>query len=266
MKNSKRFSTAAWQEGAFLSATQLTTCRDLFLGGKPQLTLSVVNLSRLNAELGGGTLASAYLSPAEQERLAAFTFAKRHLEWLGGRIAAKHATLALLANSASPPSTYQDLVVETHASGRPFLRWRADTRASLPEISISHSGNYAGALAVPGQNCGLDLQRITPKVLKIRDRFASNAELALLLALPLALAEATALTLLWSAKEAFRKAIPCQPLAGFSDITLLSLAGNPQGGMIGHFACPRLTPAPLPAFLFVRADYAAVITVVGGPS
>ncbi len=267
LKNSKCFSAEEWLNDSFLSGTQLNTCRTIFPGEAAQLALSVVDLTRLSAELlaRGPSLTSYYLDQAERERLASFKFAKRHTEWLGGRIAAKNAAMALLGTTPHPPPHYTDLRIETDASGRPYLPPVAGTSSRLPEISISHSGNFAGGLAVRGRPCGLDLQRITPKVIKVRDRIASNAEVDLIcVKLPL-YAESTALSLLWSAKESFRKAIACQPLIGFTELTLRSLTGDILGGMIGHFSCPRLASSLLPALLTIRGDFACAITVIGEP-
>ena len=265
MQNSKRFPIEDWQEDSFLSPSQLKACRDLFLANESQLALSILNLTRLSAEIKDSFPASTYLTPDEQDRLASFTFAKRQSEWLGGRIAAKKAAIALVPNQPCPTIHYQDFSVESHSSGRPFLLCQTEVSKVLPEISISHSAAYAGALAVTGQGCGLDLQRITNRVTRVCDRFASNAEL-LLLANFRSLTEASALTLLWSAKEAFRKAIDCQPLTGFTEITLNHLEGNPQHSMIGYFSCPRLTPTLLPAFMLIRHDYACAITVIDSPA
>jgi len=262
VKNSKRFSSEDWQAESFLSSTQLSTCRALFFRNAKEMSLSVLSLPRLNADLKDRNPASTYLTPSELERLASFTFAKRHVEWLGGRIAAKKAAMALLASRSCPPIVCQDVSVETHSTGRPFLRCQTDPSAILPEISISHSGNYAAALSVMGQSCGIDLQRITTTVLTVRERFASNSELELILSKRHSLEKSAALTLLWSAKEALRKAIVCQPLVGFSEITLLSLEGNPQNGMTGHFSCPRVSPVLLPVFLLLRDEYACAIVVV----
>jgi phosphopantetheinyl transferase len=261
VKNSKCFSTDEWQDESFLSPSQINGCHSLFQRNATQLSLSVIRLSQLGTNVIDPNLVETYLTPAERERLASFTFAKRHLEWLGGRIAAKKAALGLVVNRPYPPLTYQDLSVETHGTGRPFLHCRTNNSVILPEISISHSGTFAGCLAVTDQACGLDLQRVTAKVVTIRDYFASNSELALFLSPPHDLEESSALTLLWSAKEAFRKATSCQPLLGFTEITLHSLEGDLQSGMIGHFFCPRLTPSLLPAFLLLQNDYACAITI-----
>ena len=211
----------------------------------------------------GHALTTEYLDQTEQERLTAYTFAKRHIEWLGGRIAVKKAAMELLGSTSQPPTHYKDLRIETAVTGRPYLKSRTDEGvASLPGISISHSGNFAGGLAVTAQPCGLDLQRITPKILKFRERMAPNDNLDLICDKLDSDDEATALTLLWSAKEAFRKAIACHPLVGFTEITLQSLTGDLRGGMVGHFSCPRLKSPPLPAFLTIIEDVVCAITVL----
>ncbi|MDD5759337.1 MAG: 4'-phosphopantetheinyl transferase superfamily protein [Desulfobulbaceae bacterium] len=266
MKNSKRFSTSEWQETPLLSPTELDSYRQLFLGNEAQFALSFINLTQLSTVLLESHLAATYLTNSEQERLATFTFAKRHREWLGGRLTAKKAAMKLLNNGPCPASSYQELSVESHESGRPFLLGSANTNALLPEISISHSGNYAGALAVSGHACGLDLQQVSPKVIAIRERFASPPELALLLAKGDSLGEAQALTLLWSAKESLRKAVNCAPLLGFTEITLLKLQKTAHAGLIGHFSCPRLDSTLRTVFFLLHEDYACAITVISASS
>lgn len=273
VQNGQPLSAAPWQIDLLPSSQQLMACRALFSQEATPLALAAVDLNRVSgpapveggprADLTGHDLAATYLTPCERERWAAFTFAKRRGEWLGGRLAAKLAAMALLAGSPQPPLTAQALSIETEASGRPFLEGQPDRPGLLPEISISHSGNLAGALAVSGHSCGLDLQKITPKAITVRDRFASPAERALLRAALPALNEETALTLLWSAKEALRKAIPCQPLAGFTELTLRHLEGKLPQGLIGHFSCPRLPTTLLPVFLFLYSNYACALTVSG---
>ncbi len=263
VKNSKSFSTESWLEDGFLSATQLATCRALFREQASRLELVVIDLTLLDPEPGGQgqALASLYLHQAEQERLAAFRFAKRRLEWLGGRIAAKKAAMPLLAGMSGSSPDICALRVEADPPGRPGLCWPATKEISLPELSISHSGRYAGGLAVMGQSCGLDLQKITPRVIRVRDHFAIKAELAAISISQPALGEAAALSLIWSAKEAFRKAFPCHPLLGFRELTLLHVAGDAQGGMIGYVSCPRLTTEQLVVFLASSGDFACAITV-----
>lgn len=277
MKNSKPFPCPDWLGSEFLSPPEARACRALFLTQGAELSLTVIDLARLQAELTtvGRELTATYLDRSEVEQVAAFGFAKRRLEWLGGRIAAKHAAHAILAKGSGPPPCFPELLVANDPAGRPHLRDQRGNRAelaasgrgtavTLPAISISHSHGYAGALAVTGSHsCGLDLQRVTPQVLRVRDRFATQEEVALLHAAP-SLAgqeEALLLTLLWSAKESLRKAIACAPLLGFTEMTLTRLEVDPEAGMRGHFACPRPAIPLAPVFLALRDHLACAITV-----
>jgi phosphopantetheinyl transferase len=265
MKNSKRKAFTAWVEEHFLSPQQLTSCRALFRLQNAEPALTVIDLSRLQANLTapGRSLAANWLDPSELERLNSFHFPKRQLEWLGGRLAAKHAAGSLMTTDLGLWPPYTSLRVDNDASGRPLLTCQTEANTTPPEISISHSGNYAGALAVTGHSCGLDLQRLTAKVITVRERFADQSELELINENPALhdVGEAAALTLLWSAKEAFRKAIACQPLMGFTELILSRLEGDPQAGLIGHFSCPRLAAPLPPAFMVLRQEFACAITV-----
>lgn len=265
MKNSKPFPCPAWLGEEFLSPPELRSCRTLFRDQGAGLTLTVIDLARLQAELlpPGHSVSEVYLHRTEQVRLASFGFAKRQLEWLGGRLAAKHAALSLLAREAGPLPGYRELAVEPDAAGRPYLADQGGTNASLPAISISHSHGYAGALAVWGPSCGLDLQLVTPRVLTVQERFASREEVAILHTSPYleTLGEAARLTLLWSAKEALRKSRACEPLLGFTELTLSRLEVAPPAGLVGHFSCRRPGLTLGPVFLTIADHFALAITV-----
>jgi len=229
------------------------------------MALSAVQLGQQDGE-AGLLLAQAYLSIDERACLATFPHQKRRAEWLGGRVAAKRAVTRLWANADQPPLPYQALRITNQASGRPLLCLPADHAALPPQLSISHSGELAAALASSERLCGLDLQHLSPRVIAIRERFTSEVEVSLLHTVLPNLPEEGALTLLWSAKEALRKAMPCQPLLGFIEVTLDRLEGDPQRGLTGWLSGPRLPPpGTLPVFLFLHHDYACAITMVDHP-
>jgi phosphopantetheinyl transferase len=266
MKNCKPFpcpDSPDWLAVGFLSDRQRTACRALFPAESLELALSVIDLTRLQQALTapGQTLVATYLDPLEQERLHQFTFAKRQLEWLGGRMAAKRAALALMAQVPGLAPAFPHLRVDSESSGRPYLCAMHAVGAPLPAISISHSHGLAGALAVQGHGCGLDLQRITPKVIAIRDRFASSAERTLLCTAPglQGQDEAALLTLLWAGKEALRKGVACQPILGFTEITLSRLEGNLLTGMVCRFTSSRPALTPPPVFLALSDPFACAI-------
>lgn len=110
-----------------------------------------------------------------------------------------------------------------HLSGRYLLRHLyddfpaaliriADTRKPYLEdetyhFSISHCSDYAAAIVSPRHRVGIDIEVVTEKAVRIRTKFASDAEWQLVQAalrgLPSAVsAEALAATLIWSCKEA----------------------------------------------------------------
>lgn len=268
MKNSKPFpypDAPDWLADGFLAAHQLARCRTLFPGQTPELALSFIDLCHLQTALTAPqqTITTTYLDPVELELFSSFSFAKRQLEWLGGRMAAKRSALTLIATPPGLPLSYADYRIAAEASGRPYLCCLRGAQANLPAISISHSHGMAGAMAVAGHSCGLDLQRITPKVISVRERFASSEERSIINAAPglHGQDEATLLTLLWSAKEALRKAISCHPILGFTEITLTHLEGNLHAGMIGHFTSPRLIFPLASTLLLLNTPFVCALTI-----
>lgn len=80
-------------------------------------------------------------------------------------------------------------------SGKPHLR------DSVFHISISHTVNYAAAIAHPTP-CGIDVQRIVPRIKQVAPKFVGAEEAGQLLPKH----ELLQLHLIWSAKEAMYKA------------------------------------------------------------
>ncbi len=92
--------------------------------------------------------------------------------------------------------------------GRPVLTMPAQA-ARHPELSLSHSGEYAAALVCTMGSCGIDIQMESARLLTVQERFATEAECALLDAVP---EKITRLAILWAAKEAVKKCFfPDQP-------------------------------------------------------
>jgi phosphopantetheinyl transferase len=229
----------------------------LGLAGEPLLRW--VELAALQAEVGAGRLEPAsFLTPPEQATYAAFTFPKRRWEWLGGRLAAKAAALAW----AGQPLTLDGLAgwqVVNAADGRPGLQ-RAGVTAeeTVPELSISHSHGLAAAL-VAERPCGLDLQQVTDTVLRVRERFCTGAEAALLPGDAAARPEIS-LTLLWAAKEALRKARGGVPLTGFLAMQLVTLEPLAEQGW--YFRLALAGAGEYPVVVFLLDDFAGAVSVV----
>ena len=186
--------------------------------------LSLLDLSGLRPLLEqetGLNFLISLLSPAEACLLAGFTYPKRRLEWLGGRLAAKHCLSRLSPSEQSAQSFYCDYSFLPDAFGRPVFDPPSDGGTTVPAISISHSRGYAAALVTTTKTCGIDIQLKTEQLVTVQERFASADELALLQGVPALL---TRLGIIWTAKEAVKKCLLSDQSTFFGTISLREIA------------------------------------------
>ena len=183
-------------------------------------------------KLGLEQVIARYLSSQEQEYWKRLTSAKRKREWLGGRFAAKYVAAELLTRRGNG-AEWSTLTVLYDKKGRPVLAAN-DKRMDLPDISISHSGDLAASMAINTGLCGIDIQKITDRVARVRDRFCTPQEEEILLSFFNSPDEQniTVLSKLWAAKEALRKVEKSSVLPGFLEFELkkikeASLGKNP---------------------------------------
>lgn len=175
-------------------------------------------------KLGGENALVRYLTAKEQEHLNRLTAAKRRREWLGARFAAKYTAAEILSRPGSFIPWFS-IGITADAAGRPYLL--VDEReVTRSDISISHSGDLAGAMVVRRGLCGIDIQKITNRVVKVRERFCTPDEERLLYStFDVSRAQyETYLTLLWSAKEALRKVAKNRTLPGFLELVLTQVS------------------------------------------
>jgi 4'-phosphopantetheinyl transferase len=204
-----------------------------------------------------GEAATLWLAPEEQEVHRRFPAGKRSSEWLAGRLAAKAAVARLL--TLPLPEFRRKIKVLAQDDGKPVIRFPGSSSRPV-ELSISHSGSVAAALAAFFP-CGLDVQQLSAAAVRVRDRFSSPEEYDILARL-LPVSEMECLTLLWAAKEALRKMVPCQPLAGFRELRLI--AGSPAGRQqaLLRFALERAPAASIfKVAAFLRPGYAWALTI-----
>ena len=212
-----------------------------------------------------------YLSDQEQDYFAGLASVKRQREWLGGRYAAKYSAAGLLREMGYPHPWYS-LAVFYDENGRPFLR--SDKNGSdFPDISISHSGRLAAAMAVSKGLCGIDIQKVTPRVVKVQERFCSTAEEAVLRTFFHNSQDnhSIILTKLWAAKEALRKTANTGSLPGFSALELSEIYANAAAGppatwkFIFLWKKSSMSGNPVnttcSAVVCLYADYALALTV-----
>lgn len=146
-----------------------------------------------------------FFSAEEQELFAAYSYRKRQREWLAGRIVCKYAVLQLLHESVSVQQ-FPAFSVLPDKNGAPVLSF-SDPKRRVPSVSITHSGRYAVAMAGIEGSCGVDIQKVSAKIINVVSRFAAPEELELLASNMTNMSEEERLTLLWSAKEAMKKSL-----------------------------------------------------------
>ncbi|MEK6202238.1 MAG: 4'-phosphopantetheinyl transferase superfamily protein, partial [Desulfobulbaceae bacterium] len=200
-----------------------------------QIQTAMLDLDQIRAFIQDGqekALCREWLQQKEEEKLQTLHYEKRHIEWLGGRICAKqaahHYLLAgdgqenqgSLSGRAALHLHASNLLIMSGASGRPFLDHSGlPEDLPLPHISISHSRRYAVAVAATS-HCGIDIQAGSDSLIRVKDRFCSREEEAILGQDLKELQESDHLTLLWAAKEAVKKGASLQRMPGFLDLAL----------------------------------------------
>jgi 4'-phosphopantetheinyl transferase EntD len=188
------------------------------------------------------------LSSGENELFSTFTYPKRKREWLGGRLAAKVAVLTLL-QIKSTSEMLTTLTILPTENGSPRLSSSLHAPDQLPVLSISHSDRFAVAMAVKAESCGIDIQKISEKTVRVVDRFCEPGELQLLQDRAPKLNEKERLTLLWSAKEALKKALLHDQPIIFQGVALQSLAANQYFTLHLQFPGDRDHPAEVTAVM-----------------
>ncbi len=258
MQNSKKFPGLQGQTSHDIAIQPLFSQTEIL--DLPLFKGIKVAACRLKISPQQGNLVHRYLSPAEDRAFQRFTFPQRASQWLAGRLCAKAAALSVISAPCPASSAWRQIEIENQAGGRPFIT--LNSAWPVPDISISHSGIQAAAMAVLPFLCGLDLQEIKDTT-RIKSRFASPEEEIILLRQGARANQSpkAMFTMLWSIKEAVRKAFPLQPLPGFLDLTIQSLTTIP-GGFSGCIACRRSDmPGILPFFALIENNYAAALTI-----
>ena len=165
-----------------------------------QHALSLVDLNRLAAMLEDAKTdlsVQSQLSVQEKEIFKGFSYKKRRIEWLGGRLAAKKALCPAFINGVN----WNEISILSQEHGQPEVHHLGQQGLTV-QVSISHSVDFAVALANASGACGVDIQQFSDRLVRVQERFASGEELSLL-------QEETddirRLGLLWAAKEAMKK-------------------------------------------------------------
>ena len=188
-------------------------------------------------------LETTLLHAGEISRCHGYQMAKRRGEFLAGRISAKLALIAYAAETGMNLPAPASLEIANDENGRPFIRSTPET-PEVPQISITHGGAYAAALAALGP-CGIDLQPHKENLLRVREKYCTAAEERRLCRFLPKMAEVQRLALLWTAKEAAKKALSCRHMPGFLQLELLSAKRTDDGNILTLAVAVKI-PEPWP--------------------
>ena len=124
-------------------------------------------------------------------------------------------------------------VLEHRPNGAPYLPAYPDL-----SISVSHTRGLVSILLAPSSwAVGVDVERLRPQLFRVQGKYLHEGECALLSTY--VSKELTALTLLWSAKEALFKMLqpPSQSLLDFRLVSV-QLEGEYRGTLLFSYGAP----------------------------
>ena len=177
-----------------------------------------------------------FLSDDEKLQFAGFSFAAKQESFLLGRLAAKRALGALLAET-----DLRKIEIRAGIHGQPLVE---HPRAGSAEVSVSHSHGLAVALAYPaGYPMGIDLETVSKGSAGtiLGELQASPAELTWLVSS--GVDDATACFVLWTAREALGKALKIginSPLGVLALAEIQGVGANQWTGRYANFPQCRL--------------------------
>ena len=204
----------------------------------------------------------------EQEQALSYRLAKRRNEFLAGRIAARLA-LAQYWAAKSGRQALPEVEIINDSKGRPWVRMKlvpGEDNMPPPEISISHGGAYGAAMASDAP-CGIDLQEQQGTLLRVRDKYCSTEEDRVLVNFLPEMTPSARLSLLWTAKEAAKKACSCRWMPGFLDLRLDLPMQRQDGWYVLELALTRapedlLLPAKLSVLATTFNEYGLAVCIL----
>ena len=206
------------------------------------LSIATLPLSHINTNL------KQWLHEEELLKLDTFTYEKRYTEWLGGRICSKQGLHSYLEQQNTPdmPFKHQQYKISSEESGRPFFAGAKGFDFAFPELSISHSKDFATAM-VSKTYCGIDIQHPAENLVRVKERFISDKEEFLLQETLPQLSTLQHLTLLWAGKEAVKKMLSPEGIPGFHELTLVKITPHNSSNAVFSFSKTGKPPLPVAA-------------------
>ena len=155
-------------------------------------------------------LGKLQLNDAEQAKLKQLSKGKRTLHWLATRVLLRYLL-----------HTDEYINCPSDQNGKPYL-------PDYPfKISLTHSYEYAGVMLSRKGECGMDLEIVKDKVVRIKEKFLKPDELEFINVEN----EIKHLYACWCAKEAVYKLQGNKGVSFLEDMTIKSFNYKPQGVM-----------------------------------
>ncbi len=210
----------------FFPSSLITSLRNIWTSNKfVSHIITIDTLYPADSEKRPAIPHELYLTEQELLHFNDFHRDKRKYEWLAGRICAKVAVrdFCNFFHPQKPEIDHNLIEIVALKSGRPRVHLlSSSTSLQLPKISISHSNNYAVALASDIYG-GVDIQHITQRIVRVKKRFCHDREEILLDRTFGNQESITSLSRLWAAKEATQKALSHSKMPGFLDLCLVNI-------------------------------------------
>lgn len=151
------------------------------------------------------------LDDAEQNKLRLLSKGKRTLHWLATRVLLRYLL-----------QTPEYIACPSDANGKPYL-------PDYPyKISLTHSFDYAGVMLSSEGECGIDLELVKDKVIRIKEKFLKAEELAFIDSEN----EILQLYACWCAKEAIYKLQGNKGVSFLENMTIRPFTYKAQGIML----------------------------------
>ncbi|MGG5902198.1 4'-phosphopantetheinyl transferase family protein [Sphingobacterium daejeonense] len=150
------------------------------------------------------------LNEAELAKLSSLAKGKRTLHWLATRVLLRYLL-----------QTPEFISCPSDSNGKPYL-------PDFPyEISLTHSYDYAGVMLSSAGVCGIDLEIVKEKVVRIKDKFLKPEEIGFIEEDQFV----DQLYACWCAKEAVYKLQGNKGVSFYQDMTIEPFRYTPQGVM-----------------------------------
>jgi len=173
-----------------------------------EVEVSLVDLAGLTDT---ESAAARFLSPRERGEYERLGHPWRRREWLGARVCLK--TMLLRRGCVRDPIECE---IIKDARGRPRLGFRPGLPlTAVYDCSLSHKARFACACAsgMAKTRVGVDIERVSPRLLKLASGFVSDRDSLIRTGPP-----EVRLAVLWALKEACSKAVGVGMGIGLADV------------------------------------------------